>query len=158
MTSLRLWSVKQELGNKRSLVRCLSRSKRTVLSLTYTIEPPDLLVHGDPVRLKQLLNNLLSNAVKFTPDHGHIEIDVHLVAPERLLVIDVRDSGIGIAPDDLAALFVPFSQLDRRLSRDHSGTGLGLALVRRLAELHGGKVSVASTPGQGSVFTVQIPQ
>ncbi|MCB0137886.1 MAG: sensor histidine kinase, partial [Caldilineaceae bacterium] len=72
--------------------------------------------------------------------------------------VDVRDTGIGISPDDLGGLFVPFSQIDRRLSRGYSGTGLGLALVRRLAELHGGTVSVNSTPGEGSVFTVTIPQ
>ncbi len=129
-----------------------------VLTFDYTVQPPDLIVYADPLRLKQLLNNLLSNAVKFTPEQGRIELDVRLVEPDRQVVIDVRDTGIGIAAGDLDALFVPFTQLDRRLNRGYSGTGLGLALVRRLAELHGGAVSVTSTPGEGSKFTVTIPQ
>ncbi len=128
------------------------------LAFDYVVEPPDLIIHADPLRLKQLLNNLLSNAVKFTPEQGHIELNVRLVKPNRQVVIDVRDSGIGISAADLDALFVPFTQLDRRLNRNYSGTGLGLALVRRLAELHGGTVTVASTPGEGSVFTVTIAQ
>ena len=128
------------------------------LDFAFHVEPPDMIVHADPLRLKQLLNNLLSNAVKFTPEQGHIELAARRVEAGRQVIIDVRDTGIGISADDLDALFVPFSQLDRRLSRGYSGTGLGLALVRRLAELHGGAVSVASTPGEGSIFTVTIPQ
>ena len=134
----------------------LAGAKR--LAFDYLVEPPDLIVHADPLRLKQLLNNLLSNAVKFTPEQGRIELHVRLTEPNGQVVIDVRDSGIGISADDLDTLFVPFTQLDRRLNRNYSGTGLGLALVRRLAELHGGTVTVASTPGEGSVFTVTIAQ
>ncbi|MCB0022137.1 MAG: PAS domain S-box protein [Caldilinea sp.] len=128
------------------------------LELAYHVEPPDMIIQADPLRLKQLLNNLLSNAVKFTPEGGRIDLIARRSPTGHELTVDVRDTGIGISPDDLGGLFVPFSQIDRRLSRGYSGTGLGLALVRRLAELHGGTVSVNSTPGEGSVFTVTIPQ
>lgn len=136
--------------------RSLAGAKQ--LEFTYCIEPPDMVVRADPLRLKQLLNNLMSNAVKFTPERGRIAVNARLSPAGRNLVIDVKDTGIGIYPDDIGGLFIPFSQIDRRLSRGYSGTGLGLALVRRLAELHGGTVTVASVPGEGSVFTVTIPQ
>ncbi|NTV63979.1 MAG: PAS domain S-box protein, partial [Oscillochloris sp.] len=89
----------------------------------------------DAKRLKQMLVNLLSNAVKFTPASGTISLDVTVDSAEGIVHFAVRDSGIGIAPEDMSRLFLPFSQLDSALSRHHEGTGLGLALVRRLADL-----------------------
>ncbi|MEI7644634.1 MAG: ATP-binding protein [Chloroflexales bacterium] len=111
----------------------------------------------DPKRMKQMLVNLLSNAVKFTPDKGQVSLDVIADAVAGVIRFNVQDTGIGIAPDDKARLFQPFMQLDSSLNRQHEGTGLGLALVRRLAELHGGSVTVESTPGQGSCFTISLP-
>lgn len=128
----------------------------------------------DERRLQQILINLLSNAVKFTPDGGSITLKVDLQhnaehcpaqpnptlsdQQERLwLSFSVIDTGIGIAPTDLATIFEAFMQVDSRLSRSHDGTGLGLALVKQLTELQGGSVTVTSELGQGSCFTVYLP-
>ncbi|RRR78033.1 MAG: PAS domain S-box protein [Candidatus Viridilinea halotolerans] len=112
---------------------------------------------ADPLRLKQILVNLLSNAVKFTPDGGSVTLEVGYNAEAEVVRIAVHDTGIGIAPEDLGRLFQPFSQLDTRLSRQHAGTGLGLALVRRLALLHGGSCVVESRPDLGSTFIITLP-
>ncbi|NTW97644.1 MAG: PAS domain S-box protein [Oscillochloris sp.] len=112
---------------------------------------------ADPRRLKQMLINLLSNAVKFTPSGGQVCLEVRCDAAARVVRFAVQDTGIGIAPEDLPRLFQPFSQLDSTLSRKHEGSGLGLALVRRLAELHGGSVTVVSELGVGSRFTITLP-
>ncbi|NTW01362.1 MAG: response regulator, partial [Oscillochloris sp.] len=114
-------------------------------------------MEADSRRLKQMLVNLLSNAVKFTPANGLVRLEVTINAAAGMIYFLVHDTGIGMAPDDLARLFQPFQQLDSSLSRHHEGTGLGLALVRRLAELHGGNVTVESTPGKGSCFTIALP-
>ncbi|MFN8095744.1 MAG: PAS domain S-box protein [Vicinamibacteria bacterium] len=130
-------------------------AKRKGLTLSMSVEPPELEVPGDARRLKQVLVNLLSNAVKFTPGGGSVGL-----AASRggdLVRLVVSDTGIGIAPEDLPRLFQPFVQLDSRLAREHEGTGLGLALVRRLVDLHGGRVSVDSTPGEGTRVTVELP-
>ena len=112
---------------------------------------------ADPKRLKQVLVNLLSNAVKFTPDGGAVGLDVTADAAGETVSFAVSDSGIGIRKEDLGLLFQPFQQIDSRLSREFAGTGLGLALVRRMVELHGGGIEVASEPGAGSRFTVTLP-
>ncbi len=109
----------------------------------------------DERRIRQVLINLLSNAVKFTPQGGQICLDVRLRESE--ILISVSDTGIGIAPDYLSKLFQPFMQIDSSLSRQHSGTGLGLALVQRIIAQHGGTISVESTLGQGSCFTIHLP-
>jgi PAS domain S-box-containing protein len=109
----------------------------------------------DERRMKQVLVNLLSNAVKFTPEGGEVGIAAHHDGGS--LCFAVWDTGIGIAPGEVARLFQPFVQLDSSLSRRHNGTGLGLVLVRRFVELHGGSVHLSSEPGQGSRFTVQVP-
>ncbi len=114
-------------------------------------------ITGDQRRLKQILVNLLGNAVKFTPAGGKIGLEVSGDAEQQFVRFCVWDTGIGIAPDDLARLFQPFVQLDSRLSRQYEGTGLGLALVQRLVDLHQGSVMVESEPGQGSRFTVALP-
>ena len=123
--------------------------------------PASLEVNGDPTRLRQVLSNLLSNAIKFT-EHGRV-----LLAAERLADRDgdtrlwlrfvVRDSGIGIAPEALARLFQPFVQADQSTTRRYGGSGLGLVICRHLVELMGGSISVESTPGAGSTFTVDLP-
>jgi len=112
---------------------------------------------ADERRIKQILVNLLSNAVKFTPEGGRIDISAESDAEQETISFSVTDTGIGISTEDMDRLFRPFEQLDTRLSRAHAGTGLGLALVRRLTELHGGGVSLSSDPGKGSTFTVTIP-
>ena len=101
--------------------------------------------------------NLLSNAVKFTPPGGSVELSASGDEEAGEVRLEVRDTGPGIAPEDLPKLFQPFTQLDTRLAREHAGTGLGLALVRSLAELHGGRADVESEPGKGSRFRVALP-
>jgi PAS domain S-box-containing protein len=127
------------------------------VSVDLAIDPAVRLLLADARRLKQILVNLLSNAVKFTPVGGAIGLEVTGDATGQVVYLTVWDTGIGIAPDDLGRLFQPFVQLDSRLSRQYNGTGLGLALVCRMVEMHGGSVSVTSEPGCGSSFTVALP-
>ncbi len=114
-------------------------------------------VLADERRLKQILVNLLANAVKFTPPGGRVGLAVRLDAAQAALVFTVWDTGIGIAPENFERIFQPFQQIDSSLSRQYAGTGLGLALVRRMARLHGGTVEVESETGRGSRFLVRIP-
>ncbi|MDP2137338.1 MAG: CHASE3 domain-containing protein [Candidatus Didemnitutus sp.] len=125
------------------------------LGLQLEIAPAVGETVSDARRVEQILLNLVNNAVKFT-ERGEVTLTADVVGP--VVRLQVADTGIGIAPDDLEKLFKPFQQVDTGLSRNHEGTGLGLAICRRLAELLGGKISVASTPGQGSVFTVELPR
>ncbi|WP_139558897.1 ATP-binding response regulator [Methylotetracoccus oryzae] len=120
-------------------------------------EDAQIWVHGDPLRLKQILLNLLGNAIKFTPGGGRIGLEVRQEAGAREVQCTVWDTGVGIATEDLAKLFQPFVQLDSRLARCHGGAGLGLCLAQRLAELQGGRITVSSRPGVGSRFTVHLP-
>ena len=110
----------------------------------------------DERRMVQVLVNLLTNAVKFTPRGGRVSLGVEESA--RGVVIEVRDTGIGIAPADQVHLFEAFRQVDSSLTRHKGGTGLGLYLVKRLTELHGGTVQVESQPGHGSAFRVTLPR
>jgi len=113
----------------------------------------------DPARLRQVLVNLVGNAVKFT-ERGRVGVEVTLTRATEAEVgvrFEVRDTGIGIAADDLLHLFQPFTQLDRSMQRRFGGTGLGLALSRRLVSLLGGVIRASSEPGRGSVFTVELP-
>jgi signal transduction histidine kinase/ActR/RegA family two-component response regulator len=115
------------------------------------------VISADPRRLKQILVNLLSNAAKFTPDGGKGGILVTQKAEPPAIIFQVWDTGIGISSEDQQKLFKPFVQIDSELSRRYSGTGLGLALVKRMTEMHGGLVTVESTPNRGSRFSVILP-
>lgn len=164
------------LANSLTIVK----EKSLVHRITLRSEMPESLGMWwlDPRKAKQIVYNLLSNAVKFTSEGGTVTLgasivdrrqamaasmeptEVRMPLPEhvdRFLQISVRDTGIGISPEDMARLFQPFVQIDSALSRQFEGTGLGLALVRKLTELHGGSVAVASQPGKGSQFTVWLP-
>jgi len=140
-------------------VQQIARKKNVHLSLKLDSEIRHVLADGR--RLKQMLINLLNNAVKFTPEGGQVGLEVARRGeggkPKEVL-FTVWDTGIGIAPEKQAQLFQPFVQLDGGLSRKYEGTGLGLALVQAMAELHGGRVSVESAGlGQGARFTVALP-
>jgi signal transduction histidine kinase/CheY-like chemotaxis protein len=124
------------------------------LRFTSEIDPKADICIADERRLKQMLLNLLTNAIKFTSD-GEVSLVVKKV-PQGIQFI-VSDTGIGIDSSQLKFLFEPFKQLDSRLNRQYEGTGLGLALTRKLARLHGGDVTVTSTLGKGSQFTLLIP-
>jgi len=112
---------------------------------------------ADERRVKQMLVNLLSNAVKFTNDGGRIGLRLTGDVKQRVVRFAVWDTGIGIAQEQMEQLFQPFVQLDSRLSRRYAGTGLGLVLTYRMAEIHGGSVTVESRPGRGSTFTIALP-
>ena len=135
----------RQLANKKSIM------------VEYTISEDAIMIFADPRRLKQVLINLLNNAVKFTPAKGRVILDVQASAEESLMRFSIQDTGIGIAPEDLPKLFHPFVQLDGGLSRQYEGTGLGLALVKKMVELHDGRIEVQSEPGRGSRFTVVLP-
>lgn len=125
--------------------------------LESTIEASPLLVHADPVRLRQVLVNLLSNASKFTPDGGTIGVDVRRVGTQ--VVWTVSDTGIGMTADFIPHAFDRFAQADSTTTRKHGGLGLGLAITRQLVEMHGGTIAAASEgPGRGSTFTVRLPE
>jgi two-component system, sensor histidine kinase and response regulator len=130
------------------------------LELIVNVDPgvPDRVL-GDPQRLRQVLNNLIGNAIKFTPQ-GEVAIEVFPLALQNgraLLSFEVRDTGIGMPPETLSQLFEPFVQADDSSTRNYGGMGLGLAIVRRLVTLMGGRIEVSSRPGGGSAFTFSLP-
>jgi PAS domain S-box-containing protein len=138
---------------------CLVKETAHRKQLQVSFSPDDRVksFRGDERRIKQILVNLLSNAVKFTPAGGSIGLEIMFSPNPGAVSFSVSDTGIGIAQQDVAKLFQPFVQLDSGLARHHQGTGLGLVLVRRLAELHGGSVKVESKADHGTRFTITLP-
>ena len=119
--------------------------------------PPELpALRADERKLKQILLNLLSNAVKFTPEGGTVTLAVAVESSDAI-VIQVIDTGIGIAPEDIATVMSPFGQVDSALSREFDGTGLGLPLTKALVELHGATLEIESEIGKGTTATVRFP-
>ncbi|MFE3837939.1 PAS domain S-box protein [Pseudogemmobacter sonorensis] len=145
-TDFALAEVFETLSNATAL-----RAAEKGLDLAFDIAPDVApVLRGDPLRLGQVLVNLVGNAVKFT-ETGGVRVTV-AVDGDGLLRFEVRDSGIGIAPDRIAALFKPFSQADSQVARRFGGTGLGLSISKRLVELMGGRIEVESAPGRGATF------
>ena len=138
-----------------ALVKGMAQKKN--LSVAFSMDQPNILLQADVLRLKQILVNLLSNAVKFTPENGDIGLEVRSNPEYQFIELIVWDTGVGIRPEDMGKLFQPFVQLDSDLNRQYNGTGLGLTLVNRLVDLHGGSVQVSSTVDKGSRFTVTLP-
>ncbi|MFN7716784.1 MAG: PAS domain S-box protein [Pseudanabaenaceae cyanobacterium] len=149
-----------------------ARKKR--IEITTKIPPQLPYVEVDQLRIHQVLINLLNNAVKFTPEGGKITVTVAYPCPPlpplrnidtedlasrkgNFIRISIIDTGIGIAPENINKLFQPFVQIDSALNRQYEGTGLGLALVKRLVELHNGQINVSSEVGRGSCFTFDLP-
>ena len=139
--------------NALTLIR--ERASRNSIGLGVHVDPRIGEVVADERKVKQVLLNLLSNAVKFTPEGGTITMSA--VLNDGMVEISVADTGIGIAPEDQAAVFEEFRQVGTDYARKREGTGLGLALARRLVELHGGSLTLQSEPGKGSTFTFTIP-
>src|SRR5437588_6747955 len=145
----------QLVGEVRDILRPLINSKHIHFG-----NEIDTTLNGvviDPAKLKQVLYNYLSNAIKFTPEEGQVTIRLRAEG-EDAFHLEVEDSGIGIGPENLGRLFVEFQQLDASMSKQYQGTGLGLALTRRIVEAQGGKVGVHSIPGQGSTFFATLPR
>jgi signal transduction histidine kinase/HPt (histidine-containing phosphotransfer) domain-containing protein len=138
-------------------LRVRADAKRIGLMLAYRGSIPET-IHSDPTRLRQILINLVGNAIKFT-ERGHVELAVSVEHPRSqrpMLRLDISDTGIGMTPEQLGRLFEPFSQADGSVTRRFGGTGLGLSISRRLAQLLGGDITVASEPDRGSIFTVLV--
>jgi signal transduction histidine kinase len=135
------------------IVTGIANKKKLTIEVNLTI---GTAVRADKSKFKQILYNLLSNAVKFTPEGGTINIRSHLTEND-LLEVAVQDTGIGISKDNHERIFEEFSQVDSSYSRQYQGTGLGLALSRRLVQLHGGDIWVESEVNKGSTFTFTIP-
>jgi signal transduction histidine kinase/CHASE3 domain sensor protein len=140
----------QQLG---PLVEPQAARKRIELSMV--VPPPSLIVSADRHRLQQILVNLVGNAIKFTPESGVVR--VRATRDAEFVIIQVSDSGPGIPPDRLQAIFEPFVQVDEGHTRTHSGVGLGLAISRDLARAMGGELAVESVVDQGSTFSVKLP-
>jgi PAS domain S-box-containing protein len=160
---LQIRSVAVEPVCRASLQLVKQQSYKKRLNVSSVFDSNVTYVQADERRLKQILVNLLSNAVKFTPDGGTIGLEVTGDTVEQTVHFTVWDTGIGITPEGMKRLFGgsegprPFVQLDSSLSRQYEGTGLGLSLVYRMTEMHGGSVSVESEVGKGSRFTVSLP-
>ncbi|HZE08577.1 MAG TPA: response regulator, partial [Gemmatimonadaceae bacterium] len=174
LESVEVWSL---FANSLSIIREKAAARHIELSMDV---PKELgSVQADARKVKQIVYNLLSNAVKFTVDGGQVKLAVSVVKRsdvgrvdgawnsrnfpfantefQNFLRISVTDTGIGISPEGLEHLFNPFSQIDSGLARKYEGTGLGLVLLKNLAELHGGSVAIESAVGEGSRFTVWLP-
>jgi signal transduction histidine kinase len=143
------------IADVQDTIRTLAEQKHLVIEIAQAPEIVDII--ADPTKLKQVLHNYMSNAVKFTPERGRIVIRV---LPEGVdeFRIEVQDTGIGIRPEDMGRLFVEFQQLDASSAKQYPGTGLGLALTKRIVESQGGRVGVRSTYGEGSVFHAILPR
>jgi signal transduction histidine kinase len=141
------------LDNALTLVR--ERATRHGITLAQTVAKEVGNIVADERKVKQILLNLLSNAVKFTPEGGRVGLTA--TAAEGVITIAVSDTGIGIAPEDQAAIFEEFRQVGRDDARKQEGTGLGLTLAKKFVELHGGRIWVQSHVGQGSTFTFTLP-
>ncbi len=139
-----------------AFVKELANKKQVVLSLD--LSETDFSFVADERRMRQVLVNLLNNAVKFTPEGGRVTLRARKQLSDLTVLFAVEDTGIGIPADKIDTLFEAFVQIDSSLSRRYEGTGLGLPLVKRIAELHGGTVTVETEVDRGSTFTVSLPQ
>ena len=145
-----------EQAMKAALALVRERAKRHRIELELDVASDVGEVHADERKVRQVVLNLLSNAVKFTPDGGRVSLGARRI--EGAVEVAVKDTGIGIAPEDQAAVFEEFRQVGTDRGRRQEGTGLGLALAKRFVELHGGRLWVESAPGEGATFTFTLPE
>ncbi|WP_410509619.1 response regulator [Methanosarcina hadiensis] len=147
-----MFSVYEVFNDTRDVTTALAQKKDILME--YNVDP-EILVFADRVRFKQIIYNLVSNSIKFTPNKGSIAVSA--VKLEDTVRISVSDNGIGISKENQKLLFQPFKQVDANINRQYEGTGLGLALVKKFVNLHGGKVWVESEVGKGSTFSFELP-
>ncbi len=147
------------IENVRTIISSQTGAKGQTFDVIVADNVPKVIV-SDELRLTQIVTNLLSNATKFTPKGGTVRLTFDITdegTKKEMLRIKVTDTGIGISQESVAGLFNAFEQADRGISRKYGGTGLGLTITKRIADLMGGTISVQSTPGEGSTFTVAMP-
>lgn len=137
------------------ILRIIPQAQEINIKLKYNSENRRLWISADEGKFRQIINNLLSNAIKFTPAGG--SIDISSKQEGDFVIITVRDTGVGIPEDSLDKIFEPFIQIDSSLSRTFEGTGLGLTLVKKYVEMHGGNIHVESKIGEGSSFRFELP-
>jgi signal transduction histidine kinase len=147
------FSVREALENGLTMVR--ERAARDGVALQLEVDPELTSIYADERKFKQVVFNLLANATKFTPPGGCVSLSA--VRRDGEVRVAVQDTGVGIAPEDQARIFDEFQQVLRNGSGPHEGTGLGLALSRRLVEMHGGRIWVESRLGHGSTFSLTLP-
>ncbi|KKG08793.1 PAS domain-containing hybrid sensor histidine kinase/response regulator [Methanosarcina sp. 2.H.A.1B.4] len=149
---LEMFSVHEVFNDTRAVTSALALKKD--ISMKFNVEP-ELTIYADRIRFKQVIYNLMSNAIKFTPKGGSVAVSA--VKTGDSVRVSVSDTGIGISEENQKLLFQPFRQVDSSINRQYDGTGLGLALVRKFVELHGGRVWIESETGKGSTFTFELP-
>lgn len=149
---LEMFSVHEVFNDTRAVTSALALKKD--ISMKFNVEP-EISIYADRIRFKQVIYNLMSNAIKFTPKGGSVDVSVAKTGDS--VRVSVSDTGIGISEENQKLLFQPFRQVDSSINRQYDGTGLGLALVRKFVELHGGRVWVESETGKGSTFTFELP-
>jgi signal transduction histidine kinase len=131
-------------------------AERKFIEVICSIQQPTTMVFVDSTKFKQVTLNLLSNAVKFTEPRGRIQVD-SVLRKSGDLALSIRDTGIGIPPEQIERIFQPFEQIAGHLTREHEGTGLGLPIAKALIELHGGELVLSSKPGAGTTATLRLP-
>lgn len=149
---LEMFSVSEVFSDTRDITSALAMKKD--ISMEYNVDP-EIFVYADRVRFKQIIYNLVSNSIKFTPNRGSVTASA--VRAGEFVRVSVSDNGIGISKENQKLLFQPFKQVDANINRQYAGTGLGLALVKKFVNLHGGKVWVESEAGKGSTFSFELP-
>jgi signal transduction histidine kinase len=155
-TELNEQIVEIEPAIRASIMLVSERAANHAINLCVSISDPLPLIRADPVRLKQILINLLSNAVKFTPDKGEIHVSVDQTSNGDVVFI-VRDTGVGMAPEDIPRIQQPFVQVDDVVTKRYEGTGLGVPLALAMAKLHGGSLDFESRLGVGTTVTLTLP-
>jgi signal transduction histidine kinase len=132
-----------------------AQAQKSKVRLSHTLDPEVRLIRADERRTRQILINLLSNAVKFTPEGGQVRVSSFV--KDGALMIEVKDSGIGIAAADIPKVMTSFGQVESKISRKYEGSGLGLPLAKHLVELHGGTLTIESQVDVGTTVTILLP-
>lgn len=147
------FDVSEAIAEVKTTIEPLAEKKNIFLDVK--VVPQLEMIWADKSKFKQILYNLTSNAIKFTPKKGNVTIEIWRFG--NMVQVSVKDNGIGISKKDMGKLFQPFNQLNPYLTRENGGTGLGLVLVKKFIEMHGGRIKVESALGEGSIFTFFIP-